>query len=109
MAQSPYKYVHNPIWDYLQNYARLLSTDAPKSNTEARRDSRNLIRRLEHIVSVQEDRVKKMQHRSAGSVSKTLRLRASMKDVLATYRRTLQQIRENAKTLELSWALHTEL
>ena len=108
MADSPYKSVPNQIWDNLLAYERLLSTNAPNSNAETRPDSRNLIQRLEHIIAEQEDRVKRMRHESAGSPSQTHRLRASMKDVLATYRLTLEQIRQSAETLELSWALHTE-
>ena len=108
MADSPYKSVRNQIRDNLRAYERLLSANALSSNAEVRRDSTNLIQRLEHLIAVQEGRVKKMQHQSAGSHSETRRLRASMKDVLATYRRTLQHIRQSAETLELSWMLHTE-
>ena len=70
-----------------------------------RRDSRDSIKRLEHIIAVQEDHVKKMRHKSVGSRSQTLRLRASMKDSLALFRYTLQQIRESDEKLELSWAM----
>ena len=108
MADSPYKSVHNQIRDNLGAYERLLSTNPPNWNAETRPDSRILIQRLEHIIADQEDRVNRMRHQSAGSPSQTHRLRASMKDVLATYRLTLQQIRQSAETLELSWALHTE-
>ena len=68
--------------------------------------SRDLIDRLERIIAVQEDRVKKMRHQSIGNRSQTLRVRASMKDSLAIYRHTLQHIRRSAETLAISWALH---
>ena len=108
MADSPHKSVRNQIRDHLRASERLLSAKEPNSTAETRRDSRDSIKRLEHIIAVQEDHVKKMRHKSVGSRSQTLRLRASMKDSLAIYRHTLQQIRQSAETLEISWALHEE-
>jgi len=106
MADSPRTAVQNQIQDHLRSSERLLSADVPNSNAETRRVSRDSIERLEHIIAAQEDRVKKMRHKSVGSRSQTLRLRASMKDVLTTFRHTLLQIRRSAKHLEISWALH---
>ena len=108
MAESPHKSVPNTILANLRAYERLLSAKTPISNAETRPDARHLIQRLEHIIADQEDRVKRMGHQSIGSPSETHRLRASMKDVLATYRRTLQQIRQSAVALELSWSLDAE-
>lgn len=108
MENSPHKSIRNQIRDNLGAYERHLSANASNANAKTRRDSRNLIQRLEHIIAVQEDRVKQMRHQSVRSPSKTHRLRASMKDVLETYRLTLQQIRQSAEILELSWALHSE-
>jgi len=106
MADSPHKSVRNQISDHLHAAEHLLSANAPNSNAETRRDSKDTIKRLERIIAVQEDRVKKMRHKSVGSRSQTLRLRACMKDSLAIYRLTLQQIRQSAEHLEISWALH---
>jgi hypothetical protein len=73
---------------------------------EHRRSCTQLISRLERIIAVQQDRLKKIGHRSGRDRSQTLRLRASMRESLAIYRQTLLQIRQSAKTLENSWALH---
>src|SRR5262245_17435847 len=79
--------------------------NAPYSIVMTRRVSKDSIKRLEHIIAVQEARAKKMRHQSVGSPSQTVRLRASMKNSLALFRYTLQQIRESDEKLELSWAM----
>jgi hypothetical protein len=71
---------------------------------EYRRSCTELISRLERIIAVQEDRLKKVGDKSRGDRFQTLRLRASMRETI--YRETLLQIRQSAKTLENSWALH---
>ncbi|WHZ25333.1 MAG: hypothetical protein OJF51_000128 [Nitrospira sp.] len=80
------------------------STVKPLSISEKRRVSRDAIQRLEHIVTVQEDRVKTMRHRSIGSPSLTRRLQVLMKENLITYRNTLQYVRQTAETLEVCWS-----
>lgn len=84
--------------------------DSPRTSVQNRVQehvrSRDLIKRLEFIIAVQENSVKKMRHKSVGSRSQTLRLRASMKDSLAIYRHTLKRIIQSAETLDISWALH---
>ncbi len=102
MANSPHASVRNQVQDHLRSSVRLLEAN---SIAETRRVSRNSIERLENIIVLQEDCVKKMRHQSVGSHSQTLQLRASMKDSLAIYRLTLEQIRQSAETLELAWAM----
>jgi hypothetical protein len=106
MAESQHTSVRNQGQNDLRASERLLSANEPNSLAETRRVSKDSITRLEHIIAVQEIHVKKMRHRSIGSPSQTRRLRASMKDLLATYKFTLQQIRQSADNLEISWALH---
>jgi hypothetical protein len=86
--------------DLLSSEGRLLG-NAAKANAEARRVSRDSIKRLEHIIAIQEARIKKMRHQS----QETLRLRAFMKDLLITSKLTLLQIRQSAEHLEISWAM----
>ena len=106
MVDSQYKSVRNQLQDHLRVSERPLLV--LNSSAETRRVSRESVRRLEDIIAVQEDRVRKMRHRSVGTPSQTLRLRASNKDLLLTYRLTLQQIRQIAETLELSCAILDE-
>ena len=105
MADSPYQYVRNQIRDNLRTYERLSFGKRTEFVAQRRRVSEDSIKRLEKIITIQEDRVKKIRHQSGGSPSQTHRLRASMKDLLTTYRHTLQRIRASAETLELSWTI----
>jgi hypothetical protein len=104
MANSPHTPVHNTIYG-LHGRERLLWTEAGNSIAKARRASKDSIQQLEYIIATQQNRLKKLGHDSVGNPSQTLRLRASMEDTLATYRLTLQQIRQSAETLELTWAM----
>ena len=100
MADSLRSSVQNQVQDHLRSSERLRSANAPNSNAETRRVLGDSIKRLEHIIAVQEDRVKEeMMHQSVGSPSQTLRLIASMKDELLTYKLTLQQIRQSGEIL----------
>jgi hypothetical protein len=105
MADSPDTSVRNQIRDNLRAYERPFFGKRTAFVAQRRRLSADSIKRLENIITIQEDRVKQMRHQSGGSPSQRHRLRASMKDLLTTYRHTLQRIRESAKTLELSWAM----
>ena len=78
---------------------------APDSIAEARRASKNSIRRLEDMIAFQKDRVNKLRHQSLASRSQTLRLGASMKDLLVISRLTLLQMKHSAQSLEISWAM----
>jgi len=105
MADSPHQSVHNQAQAHLRASEGLRSANAPNSIPKTRPASTDSITRLEHIIAIQEDRMKKMWHQSIGSPSETRRLRASMKDSLLTYKHTLQRIRQSAEILELSWAM----
>ena len=100
MADSPRASVR--VHNDLQSSERL---HALNSIAKTRRVYKDSIQRVEDIITVQEKRVKKMGHQSVGTSSQTLRLRASVKDSIAIYRLTLQQIRQSAEALELSWAM----
>src|SRR5262245_45415748 len=105
MADSPHQSDRNQVHAHLCTSERLLSANAPNSTTESRRASNDSIKRLENIIAFQESRVEKMRHQSIGSPSEARRLLTSTKDLLLTYKHTLQRIRQSAETLELSWAM----
>ncbi len=104
MADISRSSVQNRVLEDLNLHERFSSTDIQAFITEKRRNFKDLIQRLEHIVTVQQDRVKAMQHRSGGGRSQARRLRALMKENLLTYRHTLQQVRHAGETLEVAWS-----
>ena len=101
MAHSQHLSVPNQVQDDLELSERSLMANSIAKGRQVSKDS---IQRLEHIIADQQDRLVKMRHQSAGSSSHTLRLRASIKDSLVTYKLTLQTIKQSAETLELTWA-----
>src|SRR5262245_57045720 len=98
---SHHKSARNHIHTHLRFSEPLLRAKGVTSHAESRRVSKESIARLKHMIAVQEDQVKKMRHRSMGSRSQTLRVRAFMKDLLVVTRLTLQQIRQSTDNLEL--------
>ena len=92
MADSP----DTSVPDHVQRPSEDHSTELMIAKT--RRSYKDSIQRLEHLIFVQELRVKNLRHPSR-------QLLASMKDMLLTYKLTLQQVRQSAENLEISWAL----
>jgi hypothetical protein len=62
MAESPHTSVRNQVQDTVRASERPLSANALNSNAERRLASMDSIKRLEHIIAVQEDRMKNMRH-----------------------------------------------
>ena len=105
MAGSSRHSVRNQILDNLSAYERLSFSKRTAFVAKGRQVSADSIQRLENIVTLQENRVRKMRRQSGRSLSETHRQRVAMKDLLATYMLTLQQIRQSAESLELSWSM----
>lgn len=105
MADLSQSSAQNHISNTLSFCDRLSPTDPVISAAEKRQICTDMIHRLETLVAVQQDRVNAMRHWSVGGRSQTRRLRALMRDNLLTYKGTLQQVRQTAQTLEVSWAL----
>jgi hypothetical protein len=105
MAHFPQTTVRNHVQVHLRSSKHLHGTNALNSVAEVRRVSSNSIKRLQDIIAAQEDCVKKFQHQAVGTPAAARLLRISMKDSLLIYKHTLEQIRQSADLLEISWTM----